>query len=310
MNLMNIDLRLLKVFMAVVDAGGFAAAEDALNISTSTISTHISTLETRVGARLCRRGRSGFALTDEGQHILEAAKDLVGAMETFSARIRSLREGSAVILRVGVSEGIAADPRIGLPGAIRMFGEKVPLPELVLSSGHPNELQASLASRKLDVAIIGLPSDLPLLKHKSIRLEVLQEWKMQLCCGIGHPLFAFPERSIDLAEIRRHQFVARSNWTKDFLRRVNVPTPRVMAESFEGVLALVSSGLYLGYLTPEIAGYGIGRGQLRSLDIPQLRRTTSICFACGSEGEHNKLVKLFRRYVHLAMRMNQAEPQR
>ena len=40
----DMDLRLLRVFRAVVDSGGMAAAELELNIGTSTVSRHIKDL--------------------------------------------------------------------------------------------------------------------------------------------------------------------------------------------------------------------------------------------------------------------------
>jgi LysR family transcriptional regulator, transcriptional activator for bauABCD operon len=63
----EIDLRLLRVFMAVADHGGFAAAEVALGKNKSAISMDIANLEARLGSRLCQRGRGGFSLTDEGR---------------------------------------------------------------------------------------------------------------------------------------------------------------------------------------------------------------------------------------------------
>lgn len=57
-NLSEGDIRLLKVFVKVVEAGGFSAAQIDLNISQSTISTHMTSLEQRLGMRLCERGRS------------------------------------------------------------------------------------------------------------------------------------------------------------------------------------------------------------------------------------------------------------
>ncbi|WP_243747190.1 LysR family transcriptional regulator [Yersinia pestis] len=60
------DLRLLRVFKAVVDCGGMSAAELELNISLSTISKHIKDLEQRLGLTLCQRGREGFAVTERG----------------------------------------------------------------------------------------------------------------------------------------------------------------------------------------------------------------------------------------------------
>src|SRR5713226_1536269 len=70
-NLSEGDIRLLKVFAKVVEAGGFSAAQIELNVSQSTISTHMTALEHRLGVRLCQRGRSGFKLTEKGQLIYQ-----------------------------------------------------------------------------------------------------------------------------------------------------------------------------------------------------------------------------------------------
>jgi DNA-binding transcriptional LysR family regulator len=47
----DLDLRLLRVFRAVAECGGMAAAELELNIGTSTVSRHVKDLETRLGLR-------------------------------------------------------------------------------------------------------------------------------------------------------------------------------------------------------------------------------------------------------------------
>ena len=82
-NVTDNDLRLLRVFRAVVDCGGFAAAELELNINRSTISRHIKDLEIRLGVTLCRRGRGGFSLTSEGETVYASALKMMGAMEEF-----------------------------------------------------------------------------------------------------------------------------------------------------------------------------------------------------------------------------------
>ena len=59
----NIDLRLLRVFVVLADAGGFAQAQITLNLSQSTLSTHLAELEKRIGGQLCLRGRNRFRRT-------------------------------------------------------------------------------------------------------------------------------------------------------------------------------------------------------------------------------------------------------
>ena len=55
--LADVDIRLLRIFRVVAEAGGVSAAELELNIGRSTISRHLKDLETRLGVTLCRRGR-------------------------------------------------------------------------------------------------------------------------------------------------------------------------------------------------------------------------------------------------------------
>ena len=57
-NMSQVDIRLLNVFLTVVDCGGFTPAQIALNVSQSTLSSHMSALEARLDMRLCERGRA------------------------------------------------------------------------------------------------------------------------------------------------------------------------------------------------------------------------------------------------------------
>ena len=76
--LSDIDLRLLRIFVSVVDAGGFSLATAKLNVAESTISQHMTDLEKRLGMRLCERGRAGFRLTADGEQVYKATIDLPG----------------------------------------------------------------------------------------------------------------------------------------------------------------------------------------------------------------------------------------
>ncbi|WP_421914147.1 helix-turn-helix domain-containing protein [Mesorhizobium sp.] len=54
----NIDIRLLRVFVALADSGGFADAQITLNLSQPTLSTHLAELEKRIGAQLPSRAQA------------------------------------------------------------------------------------------------------------------------------------------------------------------------------------------------------------------------------------------------------------
>ena len=56
----NLDLGLLRVFVAVTRSGGFSAARTELNVGQPTISNKIADLELRLGMRLCDREEADF----------------------------------------------------------------------------------------------------------------------------------------------------------------------------------------------------------------------------------------------------------
>ena len=86
------DLRILRIYKTVVECGGFSAAEVVLNISRAAISIAISDLETRLGFRLCQRGRSGFSLTNEGSQVYEHTLQLLSSIEDFRTHINALHQ--------------------------------------------------------------------------------------------------------------------------------------------------------------------------------------------------------------------------
>lgn len=87
--LSGLDFKLLKVFKAVVEAGGFSAAQNELNVGLAAISKQISDLEIRIGMRLCTRGREGFHLTEEGRLVYQASIDLFASVDNFRDRLSS-----------------------------------------------------------------------------------------------------------------------------------------------------------------------------------------------------------------------------
>jgi LysR family transcriptional regulator, transcriptional activator for bauABCD operon len=96
------DLKAIRVFVTIVENGGFSAAQASLNLGQSAVSAYIADLETRLGLTLCRRGRAGFSLTEDGQQIYESAKRLLGAITDFEASATSAGKGLVGELRLAV----------------------------------------------------------------------------------------------------------------------------------------------------------------------------------------------------------------
>lgn len=90
MKLSDIDLRLLRVFKAVAESGGFVKAQAVLGISQPAISSHIANLERRLNVRLCHRGPKGFSLTFQGQQVLDETNRMLDHLDSFADRLNEI----------------------------------------------------------------------------------------------------------------------------------------------------------------------------------------------------------------------------
>src|SRR3970282_2451618 len=82
-------------FVAVVDAGSFVGAADALGLSKAAVSRRVGDLEQRLGARLLHRTTRRLSLTDDGQVFYPRAKELLAAIDEAESEIAS-RSGEAL----------------------------------------------------------------------------------------------------------------------------------------------------------------------------------------------------------------------
>lgn len=254
------DVRLLRLFMTIVESGGFAAAQGELNLSLSTISAHVSTLETRLGVRLCRRGRSGFALTDAGRAVYEEARRLTASIENFEGRVRSLRGSLTGQLSVGLVDNTITDPNAPLDRVFAAFTGAAPEVMLSLSSRPPNELLQGVIAGQLQVAIASFAKIVLGLSYID-----LYEETQRFYCGAGHPLFAVPDGEVDIDAVRRHRIVGRSYWGQRDLKIFAVGGAKAVVNDMESEARLILSGAYLGYLPEHFARRYVAEGRLRAL---------------------------------------------
>lgn len=117
----------MRVFAAVVDAGSFVGAADALGLSKAAVSRYVSELEERLGARLMQRTTRRLSLTDEGEVFLARSRDILASIEESEEEISTRASSASGLLKVSVpvsfalkhlaplwSDFLAAHPRLTL----------------------------------------------------------------------------------------------------------------------------------------------------------------------------------------------------
>ncbi|RFF27001.1 MULTISPECIES: LysR family transcriptional regulator [unclassified Wenzhouxiangella] len=98
----------MQVFSAVVDAGSFVGAANALDLSAAAVSRQLAALESRLGVRLLNRTTRRLSLTEEGEVFLERARELLEQLSEAEAEIteRSAEAVGRLRINAPVSFGV------------------------------------------------------------------------------------------------------------------------------------------------------------------------------------------------------------
>lgn len=267
----DVDIRLLRVFVTIVDCGGFAAAQAHLNVTESTISTHMNHLEQRLGLRLCERGRGGFRLTEDGEAVYGAARELFGSLEGFRSRVASRRQQMSGALNVGMPDNTITHRGFPLGEAIhRYFGRDNDV-HLTLQVLTPRELERAVLEGRLDLAVGPEHQRVAGLRYARLFRE-----RNYFYCGRRHPLYALANRKLELAEIAAAGRIGRGYLSK-FDHKFFGPVPfRATVFSMEAAAVLILSGRFGGFLPAHYAQRWVDSGEFRALRPDLLTYTPDI----------------------------------
>ena len=87
----DMDWDKLKVFHAAAEAGSFTHAGEQLGLSQSAVSRQVSALEQELAVSLFHRHARGLILTEQGDLLFRAARDMRMRLETTRARLVETR---------------------------------------------------------------------------------------------------------------------------------------------------------------------------------------------------------------------------
>ncbi|MEY2860329.1 MAG: hypothetical protein RL392_787 [Pseudomonadota bacterium] len=263
----DMDLRLLRVFRAVVDCGGMAAAELELNIGTSTISRHVKDLETRLGLTLCRRGRAGFALTPEGERIYAKTTHLLAATDAFRTSVDEIHQRMGGQLHIAVFDKTASNPACHIAQAIQSFTAQAPDVALNLHVGTLTAIERGVLDGTFHIGIIPGHRSSDTLEYTPLFDEA-----MSVYCGKAHALFDQAPVALGWDRLREQRFAGLGYHSPNMELSQAQRLPR-SATGFdqESIATLILSGEFLGFLPDHYAEAFVQRGQMRAVQPDVLR---------------------------------------
>lgn len=101
------DLDAVRVFVQVVQAGGFSAAARRLNMPKSTVSRRVAELESQLGARLLQRTTRSLALTDVGAAYYARVERALSELSDAERAVAELHDTPRGVLHVSAPVDLA-----------------------------------------------------------------------------------------------------------------------------------------------------------------------------------------------------------
>jgi len=152
--LSEIDMRNMRIFRRIVDAGGVASASQSFGVEKSTFSRALKALEERLNEKLCFRGPGGFSLTEFGIVVYDTSVFLDEAISSARARLNGTRETLSGKLRLGISDNLISNVDAKLSDSLEVFFKLAAEVMVTVSILAPDQLAEALEEDRVDIAII------------------------------------------------------------------------------------------------------------------------------------------------------------
>ena len=270
------DLNDLYYFAAVVDHGGFAAAERALGIPKSRLSRRISALESELGVRLLQRSTRRFAVTDVGTSVHRHAQSMLAEAQAAREAVDRLSAEPRGTVRISVPVSMAQQqfPKL-LPEFMALY-PKVRL-QLIVSNRR-----VDVINEGVDVALrvrSKLDDDGSLVMRSFGQIQELLVASPGYLDRAGRP--QVPEALVEHVTLSISEDDARQRWElhgpEGEVRRIELQ-PRVTGFDFPMMQAMARDGIGITLLPETVCADAVRRGE-REVVLPQWRLPQGIAHA-------------------------------
>jgi len=274
----NLELRRLRNFLAVVEAGSISAAALRLDLPQPALSRELRLLEESLGCKLLIRHRRGVVATASGEALLGQAADLLRRAATLEQSVRAAAGRVEGELALGIIPTVAH----GIAGwFLKQFWSVYPAVRVRVEESLSGNLIDMLGRGSIDLAITYLPGRL-----RGMDSRLLLEETMHLIGSRDSPLAG--SRPIPLRTALSERMAlpgpdhALRRLVEGAVRGVGARLDAVIeVNSLALQLDLVRRGLAHTVLPLATVGAQLDRGELfaRPLNSPAISRQLAIVTA-------------------------------
>lgn len=203
-NLRNIKINQIQIFLEAVDCGSFSGAAESLHVTQPMVSKTIQALENELGIILFIRSKGKLRLTPAGRECFNQWSSMLKYLEASVESAHALQEGSASRLHIGAgSMGIEAGRFFPLlqefkeTHSISLYVECHPMTQLI-SELQNDKYDAIFISRHL----------LENVESKGLNWKKIQDTNLAMFVPWENPLS--DKEELSFSDLKRESFIAFS----------------------------------------------------------------------------------------------------
>lgn len=244
------EMHQIRYFVAAAELRSFSKAARACRVAQPSLSQQIRKLEDGLGVRLFDRLGRGAELTEAGRALLPRARRILAEVREAEERLAGVEgDEESDSLSIGAIPTMA--PYL-LPGVLKKLRKERPACRVRVLEDVTARLLEALADHEIDVALVSVPAEHPLVDVEVIGKERLLVAMTRSAAPKGRSSVAL-ESLRDAPAVVLHEMHCLSGQVEGFCAARGV-TPRIVCRGaqLQTVLGLVGLGMGVS-LVPEMA---------------------------------------------------------
>lgn len=281
----KLKLSQLRALLAVAEYGNFSEAALQLDVTQSTVSHAIATLETELGVVLFNRGRHGAQLTPVGAHITNDARRIKQLLEQLLSAADQAKGLQGGTVRIAAFRSVMTHV---LSEAIARLQQRYPAIQIALTElDELYQFKQALMQGQVDICVSEM-----LPGNDFEQVHILDDEYVALL----PPQTGLRNARLTIEDLQRYPIIASSHGScssrvRDLLKKLDdtlQPTYSIRHDS--SITSMVEQGLGIAVM-PELASRPVPEGvQVCSLPFAISR---SIKASLLKEGLHSPAVYAF-----------------
>lgn len=265
------ELRQMRYFIGIVDAGSMTRAADVLGVAQPSLSAHIARMEDECDVQLFERLPRGIRPTDAGMVLYHKARAILADVDQAMDDVRAVSSAVSGQVHLGLTGTINSALAVPL---IKAAQNCFPHLQIVISEAMSGFVQEWVVSGKIDLGVIYGDQD-----RAGLTSERLFEEDLVAITSPDDP----SRRFVDLASSRPFILPGKTHGLRvaidDCLSRLNLAvTAKFEVASYQNIVDFTKAGFGASILPKHAVSQSIAQGSLRAIAFgnPSMTRIASI----------------------------------